>query len=192
MRDYERSSTEPAAGSSRAVPAVDSQTLRILGGLLAAPEEESAAALTDLLEEAPWFGLAVEEIGRIPLEHWQAEHTRLFVNGFPRTPCPPFESAYRQGVMQGSCVAELIGLYRRAGMEASGAPADYLGVLLELAAVLSEKPDGGGELLRELLGGHLRLWVPRFASDLQANARLELYRQIGARLARLFPGAPGD
>lgn len=159
--------------------------------LLAMPEADALEALRDLLPTAPWLEGAVAELEQTPLEHWQAEHTRLFITGYPKTPCPPFESAYREGNMGGKAVGILAGLYGRAGLQATEAPADYLGTLLDCAAFLEEQ-EGEGELLCELWDDHLNQWVPRFARDLQDHSQLELYCELGAQLQQLFPVIEND
>jgi len=165
-----------------------SSKLRMLASLLSQPEEDALDALRDMLLAAPWLASSITELERIPLEHWQAEHTRLFVNGWPKTPCPPFESAYRQGRMGGTAITDLEGLYRRAGLKASLAPADYLGTMLECAAWLAQQEDGAS-LLQELEEDHLNRWVPRFAHDLQENAGLRLYRDLGIQIASIYQEA---
>lgn len=160
--------------------------LRILAALLAQPEDDALDALRDLLPSAPWLTDAIAELERTPLAHWQAEHTRLFVNGWPKTPCPPFESAYRHGHMGGAARADLESLYLRAGLRAIEAPADYLGTILECAALLAEQA-GMEPLRRELEDDHIRRWVPRFSRDLQENGGLILYRTLGERIAQRFP-----
>ena len=167
------------------------QHLRILSALLAMPEADALEVLRDLLPQAVWLAGALAELEQMPLEHWQAEHTRLFVNGYPKTLCPPFESAYREGIMGGTAVGTLAALYGRAGLQATEAPADYLGTLLECAAFLTEQGDQG-ELLSKLWNDHLNRWVPRFARDLQTHSDLALYRELGAQLARIFPGTDDD
>ncbi len=170
--------------------------LRWLALLLAMPEAGSLEGLRGLAEEAPWLtgAGALAEVAGLSLEHWQAEYTRLFISGYPRTPCPPFESAYRHGQMAGPAAAELQDLYRRAGLTATAAPADYLGTELECAAYLTElaqdREEGGdpvAALLRELWDEHLNRWLARFAGDLWGHARLSLYRDLGTRLAALCP-----
>ncbi len=163
----------------------DPDQLRILALVLAQPAEDGLDVLRDLLPWAPWLRACIAELETIPLEHWQAEHTRLFVNGWPRTVCPPFESAYRQGRMKGSSTGELAGLYRRAGLQATEAPVDYLGTMLECAAWLGGQEDGA-DLLGELEHEHLRRWVPRFACDLREGAALSLYRGLADRLEWLY------
>lgn len=168
-----------------------SQKLLILAGLLAFPEPDAREALRDLLPLAPWLAEPLAELDRLPLDQWQGEHTRLFTSGYPKTPCPPFESVYRQGRMGGTVVAELEALYRRAGLEARGAPADYLGTLLECLAILAAGDDSAQHdparegLRRSLWNDHLSHWLPRFAQDLQVHGKLRLYRDLGERLAGL-------
>ncbi len=158
--------------------------LYILSALLAFPVDDALDSLRDMLPLAPWLAPAIEELAKLSLEHWQGEHTRLFLSGYPKTPCPPFESAYRQGQMGGTAVGDLHALYRRAGLEARQAPADYLGTLLECLALLEARGDAE-EIIGELWGAHLQHWLPRFARDLQLHGELEIYRLLGARLAGL-------
>ncbi|MCB2264354.1 MAG: molecular chaperone TorD family protein [Candidatus Thiosymbion ectosymbiont of Robbea hypermnestra] len=169
-------------------PSADPNRLRILAALLAMPEDDALDALRDMLPAAPWLEPSLPELARIPLTHWQAEYTRLFISAYPRTPCPPYESAYRQGIMDGPPTTELADLYRRAGLQALDLPADYLGTMLECAAYLKEQGLDG--LLRELTEEHLGLWLPRFARDLCDQAELALYRALGEQLGALIPEPP--
>jgi TorA maturation chaperone TorD len=162
------------------------ETLRLLSGLLASPGIESLGVLRELAGEHAWLGESIAELGLTSLEEWQAEHGRLFISGHPKTVCPPFESAFRGGAMFGVACDQLGDFYRRAGLQAEGAPPDYLGTLLECAAFLLEQPCGhSSELLQELWREHLAAWLPRLGSVLQQESRLLLYRQLGQQLAGL-------
>lgn len=176
-------------------PRANAQRLRLLALLLAMPEAGSLAALREAAAAESWLHEAVAELALLPLARWQAEHTRLFIAGFPRTPCPPFESAYRHGTMGGTAAGELRGLYRRAGLEIAEAPADYLGTLLDCAAYLTDLSTGAGcragRLLHELWDEHLDRWLPRFAADLGTTAELLLYQRLAEALAQLARGG-GD
>jgi len=163
--------------------------LRVLAVLLAMPDTDALGALEMLAPEAPWLVEVMDELRDQPLDRWQGEHTRLFINGFPRTPCPPFESAYRHGHMKGTAAEELESLYARSGLESPELPADFLGVMLEYAAYL-EEAEADASLRQELWQEHLDRWVLRFAEDLSAHTRLRLYRELAARLERQF-GAEG-
>jgi putative dimethyl sulfoxide reductase chaperone len=162
----------------------DPNQLIILAALLGFPDDDALGALRDLLPVAPWLSPPLQELEKTPLEHWQGEHTRLFLSGYPKTPCPPFESAYRQGQMGGTAASDLEALYSRAGLKATAAPADYLGTLLECLALLTERGDMG-PVLEELWEAHLQRWLPRFSQDLQAHSELGLYRELGVRLEGL-------
>jgi TorA maturation chaperone TorD len=162
------------------------ETLRLLSGLLASPGSDSLAVLRELAGEYAWLGEPASELERTSLEEWQAEHARLFISGHPKTVCPPFESAFLSGALFGAACDQLSDLYRRAGLQAEGAPPDYLGTLLECAAYLQEQPCGhSNELLQELWGGHLAAWLPRIGLVLQQESQLLLYRQLGQQLVGL-------
>lgn len=159
--------------------------LRTLATLLAMPEADAIDALRDMHDQAPWLESSLPELEQLPLEHWQAEYTRLFITAYPKIPCPPYGSAYRQGTMGGTVARELVQLYRRAGLQPTDIPSDYLGTMLECAAYLQDQ--GMEALLEELVDGHMKPWVPRFARDLQNQTRLDLYRVLGKQIENLFP-----
>lgn len=162
------------------------ETLRLLSGLLASPGIESLSVLRELAGEHTWLGEPVAELAQTSLEEWQAEHARLFISGHPKTVCPPFESAFLSGAMFGAACDQLGDLYRRAGLQAEGAPPDYLGTLLECAAFLQEQPcNHSSELLQELWREHLASWLPKIGPVLQQESQLRLYRQLGQQLAGL-------
>jgi TorA maturation chaperone TorD len=175
-------------GARRPPERPDPRKLRLLGALLSAPAEDSLSLLAELVGEETWLADAVAELRLVPLAEWQAEHTRLFVNAQPRTVCPPFASAYRQGEMRGAAAGEIAGFYADVGLVAAGGlPPDYVGTLLECAAYLMDSGVDPAQQWRRLLWErHLMPWVPRFASDLRQHAALRLYRDLGAQLAGLF------
>ena len=187
------------------------QQLRLFAGLLAKPGEESLTAIEEIAQEHHWLYDSIQELKEMSLEHWQGEHTRLFVNGHPKTGCPPFESVYRQGVMNGPVCDEIELLYQESGLESvENVPPDYLGVMLECAAYLLEQKSTtpSSEILASqsnennnnlihleedawqnfqiLWQDHLTKWVPQFANDLEQQSELRLYQQLGSKLKELF------
>jgi TorA maturation chaperone TorD len=173
----------------RALPEIDQQA-RVLAELLGMPDDDALPRLHDLQATQPWLGEAIAEVESLPLAEWQAECTRLFISGHPKTVCPPFASAYREGRMCGAAAEELSGLYARIGLQASSVPPDYLGAMLECAAYLLESEGETGEHWHELWEGQLAPWVPAFAEDLRRHSALELYRAMGGQLSVLFPPTP--
>lgn len=184
---------------------VTPQKLRILAGLLATPGEESLTVIEEIAKENHWLYESVQELKNISLEHWQAEHTQLFINGHPKTSCPPFESVYRHSMMNGPACSEIEQLYQSIGLEAvDDVPPDYLGIMLECAAYLLEQKslppsehlqeEAGdlvhieeiGDYFQTLWQAHLAKWVPKFANDLQKHSQLRLYQQLGLKLKELF------
>lgn len=165
---------------------VSAQTLRLYSGLLASPGEDSLEVLRDLAGEYDWLRQPLAELESLPQEEWQAEHTRLFISGHPKTVCPPFESAFLGGTMFGPACERLGDLYLHAGLQAEGAPPDYLGTIMECIAYLMEQPHAHSEvLLQRLWHEHLISWLPGFSAALQAGSHLLLYRVLGSRLERL-------
>ncbi|VFM95258.1 MAG: chaperone TorD involved in molybdoenzyme TorA maturation [Candidatus Kentron sp. G] len=158
--------------------------MRLLAGLLAAPEEDSLSVLAELAKEHVWLREAAAELAEVGLPHWQTEHTGLFISNYPKTICPPFESAYRSGSMEGVAAQELTELYLRIDLKVEDVPADYLGAILECAAYLLEMPEPPDDgLWRELWDQHVVSWVPRFADDILGMKNcLLLYRQLAHRL----------
>ncbi len=161
-----------------------SRRLRTLALLLAHPGEDSLEGLVELAGSETWLQPAVTELQQVPLDIWQAEHTRLFINGYPGTVSPPFESAYRHGQFGGSAIVELRDLYLEAELGPTGVPTDYLGTELEFAAWLVDTGDPLG-LFPILWKEHLALWLPGFCSDLAKGARLLLYKSLAAELEQL-------
>jgi TorA maturation chaperone TorD len=161
-----------------------STELRILASLLDSPDQDAKEAVQELAAHYDWLRPAAEELEFMILEDWLAEHQRLFCG---ESPCPPFESVYLNGRMHGPQEHALRDLYRRLGMTPSPAPADYLGTLLECAAMVNANPEVGKNYWSELWDRHLRRWVPRFCNELRHESRMILYRVVAERLCVLVP-----
>ena len=175
---------------------INPQQLRLLAGLLAMPSEDSLDVIEEIAQQNNWLYESFDELkATVSLEHWQTEHTRLFINGHPKTTCPPFESVYRNGIMQGPACNEIEQLYQAVGLEPiKDMPSDYLGIMLECAAYLLEQksstlnsqPNNEVDNFQILWQDHLAKWVPKFADDLLKHGQLLLYRQLGQQLKELF------
>jgi TorA maturation chaperone TorD len=161
-----------------------STELKVLASLLAYPDQDTKEVVQELAAHYHWLEPAASELETLSLAFWQAEYTRLFEG---ESPCPPYESVYMSGRMHGPQEAELREFYRRLGMNHSGAPEDYLGTLLECAAMVNANPEVGRDYWSELWNGHLRQWVPRFCFELRHHSRMTLYRVVAERLCVLFP-----
>jgi TorA maturation chaperone TorD len=148
---------------------------------------DAKEAVQELAVHYAWLKPAADELDLLGLERWQSEHRRLLGRGDAASLCPPYESAYLDGGQHSLRMKSLKCLYRRTGMVPFGAPADYLGTLLECAADLTSDAAARRDLWLELWQGHLASWVPRFCRDLRAHTRMILFRVVAERLATLFP-----
>jgi len=142
--------------------------------------------MSRLLED---WAASLEGLKSEPLEEVQYEYTRLFVNGYPKTACPPYESVYREGTMLGESAMDVYLIYRDWGLEVSEEEAgDHLAVMLEFLyylASLREAADDGEKLkaVEEATEGfwrdHLKPWLPQFAGDLTESAEKPFYARLG-------------
>lgn len=162
----------------------DNRELAVLAELLSSPQQESLDILSDTAAVFPWLQDSVEELKTTPLDQWQAEHTRLFVNGYPKTPCPPFQSAFKHGSLGGEEDEALNRLYNDAGLSPTpDLPPDYLGTMLQFGAwCLRMEKD---ELWNRLREHHIDDWLGGFAETLQQEAELKLYQVLGQRLSSI-------
>lgn len=164
-----------------AVPLPEPASLRLWAGLLAQPDAEAAEVLGE--QEVPWLREAVQELIAVGLERWQAEHTALFISAQPEPPCPPFESAITEGVMNGEAGETLRRICEHLGFTPwPDLPPDYLGTELELLAWTLDEGYSQGRTLY----AHMQGWVPEFARRLAEHAKLRLYRELGERLLEAF------
>ncbi|MBI4787840.1 MAG: molecular chaperone TorD family protein [Chloroflexi bacterium] len=126
------------------------------------------------------FVRALRELARLPLDQIQGEYTRLFVNAYPHVPCPPYESAYRDGEVLGNAAEQVDVLYRQWELVVEGEQVDQASVELEFIAFLLvlDLPQAR-EAAEQFRAAHLLRWLPRLADDLDRASRLEFYRAVG-------------
>lgn len=162
-----------------------SNELNLLASLLNAPDLCTKEAVLELAEHYPWLKPATEELEKLPVDVWQAEHKRLFLDcAFALQPCD-FKQLTRRP--HGPPLKTLQQLYKRMGLGFAETSADYFGTLLECAAYLNANPNLGKIYWSELWHDHLACWIPGFCKELKAESRLAIYRVIAERLNMLFP-----
>lgn len=161
--------------------------LYLLAHLLGTPGCDALEVLDELLTGWPWLVRAVEEVRSLSLEIWQAEHTRLFLSGFPHTVCPPFASAYLHGCL-GSGLEELSSFYKTLKLEATVGFEDFLGTILECTGLLIAQEKEAQ--LQWFWSNYMESWVPRFSADLLQGTNMQLYRDIAMQLSALFQVCP--
>lgn len=112
------------------------------------------------------------------LEQLQIEYTRLFINGIPHTPAPPYGSVYLNRSLRGHYSDELTAFYRSLGYSflAAGDLPDHIVYQLELLSHLAEDCNRAGE--EEFLRRFFLPWFGAFAERVERHASLPFYRII--------------
>ncbi len=127
-----------------------------------------------------------------PLVELQAEYTRLFINGYPKTCCPPYESVYREGQIMGNANQAVSDTYRNWGFSVRPVLADHIATELEFLAFLRtaleipEISETAGEEYARFLADHVNRWFPPFLADLKNGAALEAYKLLADCLEDLL------
>jgi len=92
------------------------------------------------------------------------EYTRTFINAFPKVPCPPYESYYKEGVVYGESSVQVEKIYRSHGLiyDYKSEPPDHISVELEFLALKEDI-----EFLERL-----KKWIPLFTKCVKENSRM--------------------
>jgi TorA maturation chaperone TorD len=170
--------------------------------LLCQPTQELLKGWRDLLvyEPIPEASELAEVLEVIDLANPEVcdrllwDYTRLFIGPY-HLPCPPYESVYTtpEKLLLQDATQEVQSLYLRAGIEVTTEHfmPDHVGVELGFLAALVERAASNPDLAIRYAGlaetfleAHVRAWVPRFASDLEAAAETPFYQAL-ARLLKL-------
>lgn len=134
----------------------------------------------------------VDLLEKEPLVKLQADYTRLFITGYPKTPCPPYESVYREKQLLGKSNQEVQTIYHEWGMLVDSRLADHLATEFEFLAFLSsasdqaEIADKAKKTERVFIDDHFGKWVPKFANDLKSHAEIEGYKLLGEAIGELM------
>ena len=114
--------------------------LKLFSLIFSYPNEET---IKESIEIASKLGLKElkEELENIDLNKLQIEYTRLFVNTFPKIPCPPYESYYVEGQVYGNSSISAKKYYAKHGLvfDYASEPADHVSVELEFLALTCDK-----------------------------------------------------
>lgn len=138
---------------------------RFFSLLFSYPTPEMKIIVSGLSEEADGlFQRAARILENIGIGELQFEYTRLFINMYPCTPCPPYESFYREGVVYGKSSTAAREIYESRGLRYSmeGEPPDFIGAELEYLAVT-----GDPVFLKKL-----REWVFDFTEKVKKSSAL--------------------
>ncbi len=124
------------------------------------------------------------------LETLQGEYTRLFITGYPKTPCPPYESVELEGRIMGKAAEAVEKNYKEWGMSVEPGILDHISTELEFCAFLlsasmleEETALEATKAYNAFKENHLVVWLPGFLSKLENSTNFVVYRQL-AHLVR--------
>jgi TorA maturation chaperone TorD len=113
------------------------------------------------------------------------EYERLLV-GPGRTPCPPYESLWRegqprleQGRLMATAAAEAQEIYRELGLSVRGAAHELPDhVAIEWEALAYAVESGSDEQAEQLAHDHLGRWMPAFCASVAAETSVPFYETL--------------
>lgn len=148
----------------------------------------------DLRRALEAFRSSLSEIPKEDTElSLQVEWTRLF-RGVKKgySPLPPYESVYKEGLLQGATTTSVAKAYARNGVELSEGSTelpDYIGVEFKfMSALAAQEAEAWSadaskalQLIRRqqsFVKDHLQPWVPRFCAEAGKFATTDFYRAV--------------
>lgn len=172
---------------------------KFLSRCLAYPNEAFIPALREAMEKIDANRDELRDLvaafEREDVETLQAEYTRLFLNGYPRTICPPYESVYLEQRMHGEAAVAVAAAYAEWEMSVEPCLIDHLATELEFLAFLASAESLENELSEEarkasdaFMQQHFRRWTPQFVADLKAGATMDAYRMLGEVMETVLAG----
>ncbi|WP_041463945.1 TorD/DmsD family molecular chaperone [Pelodictyon luteolum] len=174
-------------------PRQQALTYRFFSRSFAYPNEafikELKTSLEELKDAPDVFGEMLAAFACEGIEAMQGEYTRLFLNGYPTTPCVPYESVYREKRMLGDASIGVQAAYSEWEMTVAPGLIDHIATEFEFLAFLSSAESMGGTLAEDarkasetFMKEHLCRWMPRLAADLDKAATMEPYRLLARAL----------
>ncbi len=144
-------------------------------------------------KEKAGFESLLPLFGKENNEQLQGEYTRLFITGYPNTPCPPYESVFREGRMLGSCSGKIQLVYEEWNMTSDPGLVDHISTELEFlaflasAATLDATREEARKAYRSFMLDHLSQWLPDFSKALEQHATFPAYRKLATLLEPSVP-----
>ena len=175
---------------------VSAVELRFLSQAMAYPDKNFLKALSEIKNkysvDFSFMNKLLEIAEKENLNELQAEYTHLFISGFPKTPCPPYESFFLEGRLFGNANMIVRNIYSKWAMEVEPALADHLATEFEFLAFLkaleetSDSFNDSNKTMVNFFKEHILNWVPKFAGTLKDNTQNKFYSYYADYLLKLL------
>lgn len=181
------------------IPNDKAKAFKFMSLAFAYPNEAFVPALKEAAKElaghAETKADLIESFEYADRELLQAEYTRLFINGYPDTPCLPYESVRLEQRMHGEASVAVQAEYQAWGLSVDAGLIDHISTEFEYLAFLSSIPSAEPSLSAKaeasfelFLREHLCRWVPALISELGRSAKMECYRSLSSLMGTLLEG----
>ena len=113
-------------------------------------------------------------------DNLEAEYTSLFITGYPKTPCPPYFSAYQTGMIVSEHSEKLYNIYEEYGIELSNEQfPDFIPTMMEFMTLLltNEQEKEAKEFYKEYLS-----WISEFSENIKRNTKEKYFLKIADEL----------
>ena len=163
---------------------------------LSYPGEENLKQLKSIVEDLTELDYSklydlnlreiVENYEKEKSKELEVEYVSLFINAYPKLPCPPYESFYRAGRLNDpNIISDLMRTYGLMGVEPKKELPDHAVILLEFMYFLNMKALKDNmdlEQQKTFFNKHIKTWLKRFAECTTKNAKKKVYAEIGRQL----------
>ncbi len=156
----------------------------IVGKLLTYPSIELKKELENIVDIDHPVSNTLKQIDDKSFENLQGEYTRLFITGYPKTPCPPYYSAYKTGLVVSDHTDYLYNLYAEYGIEIpEGQFPDFIPVLMEFMVLLLSN-----DKIEDAKSFHSKYitWLLVFAENIKDNTSIEYFNLISKNISSLL------
>jgi len=131
----------------------------------------------DFVNELFQWSVDLSEINKEQLE---ADFVTLFINGYPKTIAPPYESLYRgSSLMLGTTSEDVIQYYVKYELEPAedGSLPDALAIELDFVAFLITQNPSNVDI-NKFINEHIFTWVEDFIAKIN-ESDVDIYKKLG-------------
>ena len=154
----------------------------LVGKLFTYPTLEMKEELEKVVTEDSFHNI-LSKVDSKNIENLQGEYTRLFVSGYPSTPCPPYFSAFKTGLVVSDHTDALYDIYDKYGIEIpEGQFPDFIPILMEfMVLLLSNNQD---EESKTFYNKYIS-WLSEYSQNVKRNSKMDYFNLTSEKLDSL-------
>ncbi len=115
------------------------------------------------------------------------EYVSLFINKYPKVPCPPHESYFRsESLYDPLVISDLNSFYSKMGLEPKSSFGDHISNIFEymFVLILSENmpEEEKTKIERDFFLKHIASWVKKLTKCIKENTKEDYYKAVAKHL----------